>query len=468
MSAETEIILAGDSLIQHRLSPYQDPGFLRLVELIRGADVAVTNLECNLQAGEDPPAYAAGGGRGATYMAAPPFCAEELRWLGYRAVWTANNHSADFGEGGILTTLHHLDAAGLAHAGTGPTLAAATAPAYIETPKGRVALLGASDFGARGRADLPYPWAMGFLAADPDAFFKGRPGMNLVRYEPVTHVDRETLDALRRASQKLGWEEAKAMRNVGGGRADPLIGTTVFNAERDTETEFHFMGRKFVQDDTFTFETVPYEEDLERNRKWIREARRQADFVVVGYHQQGAARSEDEPVDHTRIFAHAAIDAGADVFAAHGRGRAGGVEIYKGKPIIYGLPGFVTQLDQVRHVPREQKARWGVAIEGTAADFLETREAAEATRGTEIGAHGFRPMVMYSAVFDAERRFKEVRLYPIEMSRSESRSQRGKPHLLDPAGETARQTLNVMADRTAPLGTKLAVRDGVGVIGRPA
>src|SRR5206468_11134196 len=93
MTAETEILLTGDSLIQHRLSADPEESFLQLCDVIRRADVAITNLECNLQAGEDWPAYAAGGGRGATYMAAPPSSAEELRWIGFRMVWTANNHS---------------------------------------------------------------------------------------------------------------------------------------------------------------------------------------------------------------------------------------------------------------------------------------------------------------------------------------------------------------------------------------
>ena len=69
---------------------------------------------------------------------------------------------------------------------------------------------------------------------------------------------------------------------------------------------------------------------------------------------------------------------------------------------------------------------------------------------------------------DAEKRFKEVRLYPIEQTHGGPRSQHGRPRLVPPGSALARQTLEAMADRTAPLGTKLDIRDGVGIIGVPA
>jgi len=40
-------------------------------------------------------------------------------------------------------------------------------------------------------------------------------------------------------------------------------------------------------------------------------------------------------------YAHAAIDAGADIFIVHGPHNIRGIEIYKGKPIIYSLGNFI-------------------------------------------------------------------------------------------------------------------------------
>jgi hypothetical protein len=37
--------LTGDSIITRRLSVYQEPAFTRVINMIRGADVAFTNLE---------------------------------------------------------------------------------------------------------------------------------------------------------------------------------------------------------------------------------------------------------------------------------------------------------------------------------------------------------------------------------------------------------------------------------------
>src|SRR5260370_20630532 len=139
-------------------------------------------------------------------------------------------------------------------------------------------------------------------------------------------VDWANLEALRSGSQELGWESAKANRRRGGGRDEALIGPSVTGGEQDSDTEVHFMGRKFALADRFDFTTAPYQVDLERNYRWIREARRQAEFVVVAFHDQGARRPAEE--EYTRIFAYGAIDAGADIYVNTGC-RHGGLETHE-------------------------------------------------------------------------------------------------------------------------------------------
>ena len=454
------VSMVGDCLIQHHLSVYDDDRFLKIVNVLRESDVSIGNLECAIHTGENSPAFVAGGGRGGGLMAAPPFCLEELQWFGLDAVWAANNHSADLGEGGIVTTLDHLDAVGMAHAGTGRNLTEATVPAYVDTPKGRIAIISASDWGPRGRADLPYPIPFGVIAADQGSMFAGRPGVNLLRYDAVIHVEKATLDALRHASTQLGWEHQKGIRRRGGARDEPLIGDWLLNGEQDSDAELHFMGTKFVQDDVFSFETVPYEQDLERNYKWIREARRQADVVIVGLHQQGASRDERESTDHTRIFARGAIDAGADVFVAHGRGRIGGVEPYAGKAIIHGLPGFIRQREQIRHVPQEHLDRWNLPHESTAGEFLEARDEAEAGGSMPPG---FQRTAVYTLEFDDDMRIKEARVYPGEMTKG-SRAQSGRPLAAEPGSEMESRVLDSVIRRSAAFGAAAEVRDGVAVV----
>ena len=77
-------------------------------------------------------------------MTTEPKLLEDLKWLGINMVSCANNHAFDYGEGGVLANIRHLDEAGMVHAGTGKNLAEARAPGYLDTPNGRVALIAAT------------------------------------------------------------------------------------------------------------------------------------------------------------------------------------------------------------------------------------------------------------------------------------------------------------------------------------
>ena len=78
------------------------------------------------------------------------------------------------------------------HAGTGMNLGEARQPAYLDTEKGRVALISmCSSF---------YSWAR---AGDTRRDMKGRPGVNPLRFYYA--VDAETLETLKQLHIKLGW-----------------------------------------------------------------------------------------------------------------------------------------------------------------------------------------------------------------------------------------------------------------------
>ena len=59
--------------------------------------------------------------------------------------------------------------------------------------------------------------------------------------------------------------------------------------------------------------------------------------IVVASHHWGLF---EDVLDYQIEIAHAAIDAGADVVMGHGPHHACGVEMYRGKPIFYGLGSF--------------------------------------------------------------------------------------------------------------------------------
>jgi poly-gamma-glutamate synthesis protein (capsule biosynthesis protein) len=87
----------------------------------------------------------------------------------------------------------------------------------------------------------------------------------------------------------------------------------------------------------------------------VREAARQAKFVIVYQHNHywGEATGVQSPPNRsTRVhrldtspwlmaWTHELIDAGASIYVAHGNPIAQGVEIYKGRPILYGLGNYI-------------------------------------------------------------------------------------------------------------------------------
>jgi poly-gamma-glutamate capsule biosynthesis protein CapA/YwtB (metallophosphatase superfamily) len=100
--------------------------FAEVRDALRGADIALGNLESVLVdrgAYADPPMT--------MVFAGPKEGAALLRDAGFAAVVTANNHAWDHQRAGLLESLGHLDTAGVAHAGTGPTVDDAWRPAIL-------------------------------------------------------------------------------------------------------------------------------------------------------------------------------------------------------------------------------------------------------------------------------------------------------------------------------------------------
>lgn len=68
----------------------------------------------------------------------------------------------------------------------------------------------------------------------------------------------------------------------------------------------------------------------------VRELKAKSDIVVSSHHMG----HKGDVLDFQVEIAHAAIDSGADVVMAHAEHYPLGIEIYKGKPIFYGLGSF--------------------------------------------------------------------------------------------------------------------------------
>jgi hypothetical protein len=275
-------------------------------DLVRSATIGFTNLEVNLlDAARVGDADARPAPR---WIFARGDQSSRLRALGFDVVSLANNHTMDFGADGLSSTLHALDAAGIVHAGAGLDLGAARAPAVLGRAARRVALVAvtasASD---QARAS----------ASQRD--IQGRPGVSALIYDAAITVDATTFRTLAQSVESL--------------HAGPPPG----------ERELTMFGRRITRGDETRVEFRVSAGDEENVLAAIREARRQAEFVVVSVHSHEPSNESDEPAGFLRQFAHDAVDAGAQVIVGHGPHRLRGVELYKGVPIFYSLGNFIFQ-----------------------------------------------------------------------------------------------------------------------------
>ncbi len=95
-SRDIRMLLAGEVMPSRHLTPFTEPDYLAAIELIRAADVGFTNLETVVRTRhEGTPAFTRG-----TPMTTPPVLLDDLKWMGFNLLSTANNHMGDFGPDG--------------------------------------------------------------------------------------------------------------------------------------------------------------------------------------------------------------------------------------------------------------------------------------------------------------------------------------------------------------------------------
>ena len=443
-SGDITMALTGESLISRSVSSFREPTFTRLVDMIRGADVSFTHTEMLFHNYENAPTHRPGG----TYMRSDPQNIAELQWMGFDLVSTASNHSYDYGENGVMTNIRYLNEHHMPYAGTGDSLAASRAPVYIETAKGRVALLSATTSGPPGGR-----------AGEARRDVGGRPGANYIRHTQEFVVDRPTFDALRKVSESLGFEKQKAARRNMGYGAMP----------EDSDTEFYLTGVfpnydsisyvKFTLGEQNERHSTPNWDDLEGTLQRVRDARRMAQWVIVTMHNHEAGATADEPSDHAQTIMRECIDAGADVFVGHGPHQDRGIEIYKGKPIFYALGDFFLQNDTVLLMPHDNMLGQGLGWEATPADFYDARSGNE-TRGQTVQPIRWQSAMAITKWEKGE--FKELELFPVDLGYGKPRSERGRPVLA--SGDVAKEILDRFERLSKPYGTKLERSGDTAVI----
>lgn len=414
------LALTGDSIIMQRLSVYREPEFTKLIDVIRGADAAFTNLETLFHDYEMPPAHESGG----TWMRTEPPLIKELTWAGFDLVSRANNHAGDFGVLGAQLTSKYVRQAGLVEAGVGNSLSEAREARFLETPKGRIALISAaSTFTAHSRA--------GNTRGDMPA----RPGLSPLRFSTTYIVTPERLADLRRVASELSGNP-------------PAAGESL-----------NFGGRRYVAGAKPGVRTEPNKQDVEEITRVVRSARNLADIVIVSLHCHESGADRSVPADFISAFAHAVVDAGADVFVGHGPHVLRGIEVYKGKPIFYSLANFIFQNETVLRMPEDGYEEYSLRDDAQMVDYLDARYDHD-KRSFPADADYWDSVAVLTKW--EGRKFVEADLYPITLGFGQPRSERGRPKLANAADAT--RILEKVSKRSKNYGATITVKDGIGTV----
>src|SRR5215469_961486 len=132
VAQEISFTLTGQSMIRSDFRVHSPETFSAIAPLLKG-DVIFTNFEAAVIEKEQ----STKDGRFLT----PPAALDALKALGFNLLALSDNHSFDLKVPGIQNTLREVKARNLAHAGIGNTLQEASAPGYLKTPKGTIALV---------------------------------------------------------------------------------------------------------------------------------------------------------------------------------------------------------------------------------------------------------------------------------------------------------------------------------------
>ncbi len=419
----------GDLIISRPLSQAasQMPAFAAVIEILRGTDATFGNLETTIF---DPKTF-----EGAPYSwdgdwtnASVPAVAEDLKAMGFDLVGRANNHSQDWGLEGMRETAHWLDQAGIPHAGAGETHGLARAPAYFESPKGRIAVVSfASTFRPTSESLPPAPTA------------PGRPGLSALLVTATLVAPRSTIEALAEVQCSL------AGRHCGRApAAGSLFGTSYREGARQS------------------YEHAMDPGDLAEIYASIRAAQLNADFVIAAIHAHECSLGCDDSsvpygaANFLKELARGAIDSGADMFVTTGNHNLGPIEIYdspnRGKrPIFYGLGNFFWS-DVQELLPADLFSRNRELLART---WQHPERATEYDLTVPLNAGYFANAFTFQSVI-AEARFSgnelaEVILHPVELGYGDRLTTSGIPRLVSSEAES-RAIIGQVVDQTAKFG----------------
>jgi len=272
------ITLTGQSMIRSDIRATA-PAAVPVIQGLLKGDVVFTNLEAAIaEKGET-----IHEGRG---FLTPPEALDALTAFGFNLLSLSGNHAFDLKVKGVQNTLREADSRKIVHAGTGNNLAEASAPAYLHTPKGTIALIASA-------SGLIVPG--GSATAD-------RPGVNELRVEAGGKPNEATVDLPDAPPNTPNQEDSQR----------------ILQSIRDARQHADLV--------------IVYQHNH-----------------VFANHSFGTIFTEGMPErlapnDWLKKWTHAEVDAGADIIVMHGAPLLHGIEIYRGKPIFYDLGNFIYNL----------------------------------------------------------------------------------------------------------------------------
>lgn len=310
------ITIAGTSALKETFS-LKDPSSDEIRAFIRKGDARIAELASPVTTGDH---YVSHGRNGVCENASPEALNAFLQF-GFNFLGLAAEHMMDLGPDGLLETCSRLQAIGISAAGAGKELCAAERPVFFDVPGGRAALISVT-------TAFRDPERAGYQSRS----LKGRPGVNGLRISTKVYVKDAHFKAIREiiAGTKMNGQREVSIRD-GFTPKDPE-NTAVFGNLQFLPTEGEEEVRTFCS-----------KKDLVRIGNAVKDALLVADHAVVLLHDPaGKAGDACLPKDAAVEFAHDMIDAGASALVGTGGNTLRGVEIYKGKPILYNIGKFIS------------------------------------------------------------------------------------------------------------------------------
>ena len=423
----------GDMLIQRIISTEYD-GFKEVSDYIRKGDARFFNFESII--------YREGlwGNQfnGGSYHNSDPRTLNIAKEYGFNMMSFANNHTFDWGYGGLISTLDAISESGFVHAGVGMNLDEAASPAYLDAPNGRVALISMASTIVDASA----------MAGRQSRRVIGRPGVNALRTTKYIEVTKEQFDVLSEIAEISGVNAGRIIS-----RAE---GYTPLKEDNDL-VELGGMAKFRLGKET-KYHAELNENDMSRLEQAIYEAKAQADYILVSIHSHEASgTAKENPALFLVEFAHRAIDMGAHAVIGHGPHLLRPLEIYKNRPIFYSLGDFMLHNESVTFAPEDMYEKYGLTSDDPLCDIYRKRSR-NYTVGLLTDSRMMEAVIPYFEMEDGE--LTHLELFPIELGYGEPRYRIGNPRFC-----SDRQIIERYAKMSLPYGTSISIDErGIGIV----